>query len=259
MAEIGERKRVAAVGVLEEPVIDRIDGLVGLRPRGQIQPCRRGHGKQQGTGDSTPHQAASEGATVCPSTAERNNGRPYGPGCEGVVSARIGRCRRPDGPNGSRQRSTGRAARRRGSNLHQGRPADPAEVLSGLSPPRHLCADVAHDLRGGAAVGPRHQAEDRQARDAALAHRPQHRRVLAGPVALRPPDRAPRRVGRRGRARRAQGRRAAAAYVRQGVRVDLRRTRSRRPHGERVPHPGGWARLHPYRGRGSRHSPRIGT
>ena len=74
--------------------------------------------------------------------------------------------------------------------VHERRPADPAALLSALPSRRHARADVAHDLRGSAAVGALHQDEGDQPRDAAVAHRPQHRRVPRGPVAQRSGSRA---------------------------------------------------------------------
>ena len=57
----------------------------------------------------------------------------------------------------SRSRSAGNAAR--AADVHQGRPADPPTLLSAVSSSRHVGADVADDLRRGAAVGTVDQAD----------------------------------------------------------------------------------------------------
>ena len=94
-----------------------------------------------------------------------------------------------------------------------------------------VAPDVALDLRGGPAVGARHQAAHRhrpaRRRDAALVRREEHRHpaVQERPVAERRGDRQDRQVGRQRRAARQPGRHAAA----EGLRRRQRRGRSARP------------------------------
>ena len=67
-------------------------------------------------------------------------------------------------------------------------------------------------------MGALDQAAGREARDAAVAHRPQHRRIPRRSVAVRSGDRDDRRVGRRRRRRRPRRRRAAAATFQRDAR-----------------------------------------
>ncbi len=121
------------------------------------------------------------------------------------------------------------AAGVRGSgHLFQGRRTDLPARVPGLPSPGRDCADVSPHLRGGAAVGARHQAESHGARDAALVHRPPRRRaqVQGRSLADRRRDRHDRRVGGRRRRPREPGRHAAAAAVRRSGAVEHRRTGS---------------------------------
>ncbi len=135
--------------------------------------------------------------------------------------------------------------------LHQGRPAHPAAIVSDLSSAGHAGADGADDVCRGAAVGADHQAEGHAARDAALAHRPQHRRVRQRSVAERQGSRDHRGMGRWRSARRPRRRRAAAGRVPVDDRVDLRRARSHRPHEQGLHDSRAGPRLHSRRDRRS--------
>ena len=148
-------------------------------------------------------QGVCDGARRVPRTDSAGDaGRP-GPG-----PSRVGRC--PDS--------------QADSDVHQGRRANlPGEVR--VVPSARLDrADVARDLRRGAALGALDQEPRRRAPDAALAHR-QDRRHPALPersLADRRADRHHRPLGRR---RRAEGRpegHAAAGQVGRRQRLELR-------------------------------------
>ena len=147
-----------------------------------------------------------------------------------------------------RGRTDGRAARaelhaagtgrHRAGDVHQGRRADPSEVMSELPSAGLGGADVAADLRGCASVGAVDQGQGARPRDAALARRPEHRhhQVQERSVADRRRDRHHRAVGRRRCADGQPGRHAAAAHVRRHRQVvDWQAGRDCR-HGEAV-HP----------------------
>ena len=131
-------------------------------------------------------------------------------------------------------------SRRAPGDLHQGRRADPAAVLSELPSSGRDRADVAADLRGRAAVGALDQAEGHRARDAAVAHRPErrHHEVQGRSVADRRRDRDHRQVGRRRRADGQSRRHAAAAPVRRHRPVAHRQAGPHRHDAEAV-HPAG--------------------
>ena len=104
-----------------------------------------------------------------------------------------------------------------------------------MPPARFRGADVAADLRGGAALGARHQGPHPVAhaarRHAALVPREGHRHpaLQERPLAERGGDREDRRLGRQRGAARQPGRPAAAARLRRRGRMDHRRA---------GPHPG---------------------
>ena len=110
------------------------------------------------------------------------------------------------------QQSSTPTARAAAGDLHEGRRAHPAAQLPALPSPRLDRADVAPDVSGCAAVGALDQAEGRRARDAAVAHRSQHRhhQVQGRSVADRRRDRHDRAVGRRRSAAGQPGRHAAS-------------------------------------------------
>ena len=99
------------------------------------------------------------------------------------------------------------------SHVHERRAADPAALVSEVPPAGHGRPDVAPHVSGGPAVGARHPPARLDAPDAAVAHRPQHRRVRRRSVAERHRDRDHRVVDRQRRAAGQSGRRAAAAQV----------------------------------------------
>ena len=104
----------------------------------------------------------------------------------------LGRCRwRPSAEPADARPIAGR--RGRPTDVQQGRRADSLQALHDLPSARRDRADVAADLRGGAALGPRHSRQRRQRHDAALA-----RGSGARQVAQRPPaDRRRRRTSSR--------------------------------------------------------------
>ena len=124
------------------------------------------------------------------------------------------------------------AGRRRpvGADLREGRRADLLFQVRRVPPPDDVRADVAGEVRRGAAVGAVDQAARGGAHHAAVGRRPRARRLQERPAPVGQGDRDHRRLGR---CRRAQGQRqgpAGGADVRRGL--DHRQAR-RRVHDDR--------------------------
>ena len=110
---------------------------------------------------------------------------------------RVGAERGADAAGGGRRRR-----RTEDADVHQGHRADLPGEVRGVPPARLDGADVAHDLRRGAAVGQVDQGARQRPPDAAVADRSdrRHSEVQERPIAHRRPGRHHRPLGRRRRA-----------------------------------------------------------